>query len=116
MTPHIPVSYLIPLTFARLIALAGATLVSALMAFVFIEAGFIELIILNKVAVTIFTMFTVRSAVAAMRDPSDGLYKWFFRFMNLMTAGGTQEFLRAESRGADIAVGPSGTVGRGQSL
>lgn len=68
------------------LAMAGATPVASAALFVVVEAGLLELIILNKVALTIGALFTISAAVSALRDPPDGWYKWFYRFANMMTA------------------------------
>lgn len=83
---HFPTGHLLPISALQSLALLGATPVAALGLFVFVEAGFLELILLNKVALTIGAMFTLSAAVSSMRDPPDGFYKWFYRFSNTMTA------------------------------
>jgi len=63
---------------AQLILLAALSPITAAMSVMALaDSGFLELLVINRVSVTIFAGFTVAAAVGAMRDPPDGWYKWF---------------------------------------
>lgn len=93
---HFTATSLIPISLARVVAVAAGSPIATLAIFVSAEAGLVELLILNRVPITIFTMFTVAAAVSAMKEKPDGFYKWFYRFANIMTANIPREFMRAE--------------------
>lgn len=85
---HIPFTLpFVPVTLARIILLAAATPVAGLAVFVAFEAGFMELLFLNRVPITIAVCFLFAACVRAMRNPWDGWYNWFYRVTHSVTGG-----------------------------
>lgn len=86
-------SFVPSLWMAKLVTMAGCAPVLLVFAVFATDITFAQLLADHQVGATALALFTFSAAASAMRDPPDGFYKWFFRFINTMSAN-SMDFTR----------------------
>jgi hypothetical protein len=79
-----------------LMHLPGLASLLALFLFLAANTTLVQLITDHQISATFLLMYTFSAAVSAMRNPPDGFYNWFYRFVGTMANVPATEFGKLE--------------------